>query len=77
MGTSTTDYNDERAKEFAEKASEIAKHKKEYKDEHDAKYNDAKKKSELKLDPEKEVAFLERQEKALARREKFLARKNK
>ena len=31
MGTSSSDYNDERAKEFAEKASEQAKHKKEYK----------------------------------------------
>ncbi len=49
--------------------------KKEYKDEHDAKYNDAKNKIELKLVPEKEALFLERQRKALERREKFLARK--
>lgn len=32
MGTSSSDYNDERAKEFADKANDIAKHKKEYKD---------------------------------------------
>jgi len=45
--------------------------KKEYKDEYDAKYNDAKNKIELKLDPEKEALFLERQRKLLERREKF------
>jgi hypothetical protein len=76
MGTSSSDYNDERAKEFAEKADDLAKHKKEYKDEHDAKYRYSKK-TEIKLDPEQEALFLERQRKALERREKFLARKNK
>ena len=77
MGTSASDYNDERAKEFAEKASEAAKYKKEYKAEWDAKMAEMKSKRTLTLDEEKQKAFEEPQLKAMERREKFLARKNK
>ena len=77
MGTSSSDYNDKRAKEFAEKASEAAKHKKEYKEEWNAKMADMKSKRTLTLDEEKQKALEDRQQKALERREKFLARKNK
>jgi hypothetical protein len=77
MGTSASDYNDERAKEFAEKASEQAKHKKEYKAEWDAKMAKMKKKRTITLDEDTQKAFEERQRKALEIRERVLNRKNK
>ena len=77
MGTSASDYNDERAKEFAEKASEAAKYKKEYKAEWDAKMAEMKSKRTLTLDEEQQKAFEERQRKALEIQARVEARKNK
>jgi hypothetical protein len=76
MGTSSSDYNDERAKEFADKASEQAKHKKEYKAEWDSKMAKMKKKRTITLDEDTQKAFEERQRKALEIRERVLNRKN-
>jgi len=75
MGVGYTDYNDERAKEFAERASEEAKKHKEHKAEWDARLSEMKSKKVLTLDEQKLSDFEERQRKALERREKFLARK--
>ena len=63
MGTSASDYNDERAKEFAEKASEQSKKHKEHKAEWDAKMAEMKSKRTLTLDEEKQKALDDRQQK--------------
>lgn len=77
MGTSASDYNDERAKEFAEKASEKSKKHKEHKAEWDAKMAEMKSKRTLTLVEEQQKAFEERQRKALEIQARVEARKNK
>lgn len=77
MGTSASDYNDERAKEFAEKASEKSKKHKENKAEWDVKMAEMKSKRTLTLDEEQQKVFEERQRKALEIQARVEARKNK